>query len=167
MTLVTNEAVHDIALDVLSRSELTFDDAGQIFDGKRYRQRWVLPDLSAEPRPNDIVQIALDIVNSYDGSTTFGLAFNAQRLICTNGMMVDFMLGGFKFRHFGNDDFASELDAAANHVRGLTEQLGTLSSKLKHLIDTPIDRESIQAAFKVLNLHQTLQAQVIHAYRGR
>ena len=78
--LVPNEAVYDIALDVLSRSELAFNDAGQIFDGKRYRQRWILPELTAEPRKGDLVQIAFDLVNSYDGSTTYGLAFNALRL---------------------------------------------------------------------------------------
>ena len=40
--LVPNETVHQIALDVLSRSNLGFDDACMIFDGKRYRQRWVI-----------------------------------------------------------------------------------------------------------------------------
>jgi len=158
--LVPNETVHGIALDVLSRSKLAFDDAGMIFDGKKYRQRWILPDLSAEPRKGDIVQLALDIVNSYDGSTTFGLAFNAMRLVCENGMMVDFMLGGFRFRHYGHDDFGSELELASSHVRGLVDQLEPLSHKLQHLIDTTIDRESIQAAFKVLALPQSLQAQI-------
>jgi hypothetical protein len=158
--LVPNETVHEIALDVLSRSELSFEDAGMIFDGKRYRQRWILPELLAEPRKGDIVQLALDIVNSYDGSTTFGLAFNAQRLVCENGMMVDFMLGGFRFRHFGHDDFGSELEMASSHVRGLVDKLTPLSSKLQRLIDTTIDRESIQAVFKVLALPQSLQAQI-------
>ena len=158
--LVPNKAVHTIALDVLSRSELAFEDGGQIFDGKRYRQRWIMPELSVEPRRGDIVQIALDLINSYDGSSLFGLAFNAQRLVCENGMMVEIMLGGFRFKHFGNDGFAQELDVAANHIRGLANQLEPLSQKLQHLIETPLDRESIQAAFTVLKLPQSLMAQV-------
>ena len=161
--LVPNEAVYDIALDVLSRSEFAFNDAGQIFDGKRYRQRWILPELTAEPRKGDLVQIAFDLVNSYDGSTTFGLAFNAQRLVCTNGMMLDFWLGGFKFRHYGQDDFAGELDFAANHVRGIAEQLEPLSQKLQHLIETPINREDIQRAFTDLKLPSKLQAEIFLA----
>ena len=75
-------------------------------------------------------------------------------------MMVDFLLGGFKFRHYGNDDFATELDEATNHINGLVDQLEPLSQKLQHLIETPIDRESIQAAFSVLKLPQSLQASI-------
>jgi len=158
--LVPNEAVHEIALDVLTRTGMNFEDAGMIFDGRRYRQCWTIPDLAVEPVPNDIVQLALHVVNSYDGSTTFGLTFNANRLVCTNGMMIDFFLGGFKFRHYGHDDFQKELEEASAAVLGLAGQLEPLTQKLQHLVETPIDRVSIQAAFKVLSLPQSLMAQV-------
>jgi len=158
--LVPNEEVHGIALDVLTRTGMAFDDAGQLFDGKHYRNRWVLPDLVTEPRVNDIVQIALDVVNSYDGSTTFGLAFNAQRLICSNGMMLDFMLAGFKFRHLGNDNFSVELDMAAGQILNLAEQLDTLTQKLQALVDQSIDRKAIQSAFVKLKLPLKLQAEI-------
>jgi len=158
--LVPNEAVHQIALDVLSRSSLGFDDSGMIFDGKRYRQRWVLPDLSVEPAKDDIVQLSFDVINSYDGSTTFGLAFNAQRLVCTNGMMLDFMLGGFKFRHFGNDAFPEEMELAVNSLQNLSGQLEPLSLKLQHLIDEPVDRSYMQQAFTDLKLTDKMKANV-------
>jgi len=137
--LVPNKAVHTIALDVLSRSELAFEDGGQIFDGKRYRQRWILPDLSVEPRKGDIVQLALDIVNSYDGSSLFGLSFNACRLVCENGCILDYFLGGFKFRHYGHDDFVTELDPTKGAGRamfilllGMEESRWRCSSAYKH-----------------------------------
>ena len=47
---VPNETVHDIALDVLARSCLSFTEEGVIFDGKHYRHRWILPELSVEPK---------------------------------------------------------------------------------------------------------------------
>ena len=158
--LVPNQAVHQIALDVLSRSNLGFDDAGLIFDGKRYRQRWILPDLSVEPKKNDIVQLSFDVINSYDGSTTFGLAFNAQRLVCTNGMMLDFMLGGFRFRHFGHDAFPEEMELAVSSLQNLSAQLEPLNSKLQYLIDQPVDRHYIQQAFTDLKLTDKMKANV-------
>jgi hypothetical protein len=158
--LVPNETVHQIALDVLSRSNLGFDDAGMIFDGKRYRQRWVLPDLSVEPKKNDIVQLTFDVVNSYDGSTTFGLAFNAQRLVCTNGMMIDFAIGGFRFRHFGHDAFPEEMELAVSSLQNLSAQLEPLNSKLQYLIDQPVDRHYIQQAFTDLKLTDKMKANV-------
>ena len=158
--LVPNETVHQIALDVLSRSNLGFDDAGMIFDGKRYRQRWVLPDLSVEPKKNDIVQLTFDVINSYDGSTTFGLAFNAQRLVCTNGMMIDFAIGGFRFRHFGHDAFPEEMELAVSSLQNLSAQLEPLNSKLQYMIDQPVDRHYIQQAFTDLKLTDKMKANV-------
>jgi hypothetical protein len=158
--LVPNETVHQIALDVLTRSNLGFDDANMIFDGKRYRQRWILPDLSVEPKKNDIVQLSFDVINSYDGSTTFGLAFCAQRLVCTNGMMLDFMLGGFKFRHFGHDAFPEEMELAVNSLQNLSAQLEPLNSKLQTMIDQPVDRHYIQQAFTDLKLTDKMKANV-------
>jgi len=137
-----------------------FDDAGFIFDGKRYRQRWILPDLSVEPVKGDIVQLTFDVINSYDGSTTFGLAFNAQRLVCTNGMMCDFLLGGFKFRHFDNDNFVDELDAAVDTLHNLSNKLEPLGSKIQRLIDQPTDRNAIQKTFTDLKLTDKLKANI-------
>ena len=144
---------------MLSRSKLGFEDAGFIFDGKRYRQRWILPDLAAEPRVGDIVQIAFDLVNSYDGTTTFGLAFNMIRLVCQNGMMIEHVLGGFKFRHFGHDNFSAELDQAAVQVRDLADRLEPVANRFQKLIDRPIDRQAIQQAFRDLKISQSLQAE--------
>ena len=159
-TLESNQNVNDIALDVLTRSKLQFAEDGWIFDGKRFRNRWIMPELTVEPQVNDIIHIALDVINSYDGSTTFGLAFNARRLVCSNGMIIDFILGGFKFRHFGHDDFNRELDIAAEHIHRIAERLEPLNNRLQKMVDLPIDRKSIQTAFRNLKLSMRLQAEV-------
>ncbi len=161
--LVSNESVHDIALDVLSMADMPYEDSGYLFDGKRYRHRWVLPDLEMEPTPGDFVHVALDLTNSYDGSTTFGLAFNARRLVCSNGMMVDFKLGGFKFRHWGKDDFSEELQDAAERIRRLAPQLDPLSNDLRRLTETPVSRRDIQKSFSDLKLPKTTQSDIFMA----
>jgi len=158
--LIPNHTVHDIALDVLSRTDLSFEDGGHIFDGKRYRHRWTLPDLSVQPRVGDFVNLTFDVINSYDGSSTVGIMFNAQRLVCGNGMMLDFMLGGFKFRHINHDDFIDELQIAAQKVRRLGEQLEPMSRRLNALIDVPVGRKDYQGVFRELKLPMSLRAEV-------
>jgi hypothetical protein len=158
--LVPNQIVHQVALDILTRSELPFEDDGMIFDGKKYRHRWIIPDLQLQPRPGDIVRLALDVINSYDGSSLFGLAFNAQRLVCTNGMVLDFLLGGFKFRHYGVDGFEEELEQASHQVHRLSDKLLPLTGKLSGLVDRSFSRVDVQEAFTALKLPQTLQAEI-------
>jgi len=165
-TLVPNDTVNQVALDVLDRTNLQFKDGGMIFDGKRYRQRWVLPDLSVEPQPGDIVQMAMDVINSYDGSTYFGILFQAQRLVCSNGMMVDFMLGGFKFRHYGQDNFSEDLRLASQSVLGLANRLEPLAHNLNRLLGCMMNRADIQDTFRELNLPKTIQADAFMQMEG-
>ncbi len=158
--LVPNAIVYEIATDVLTRTEMPFEEDSLIFDGKRFRQRWVLPDLAMQPVPGDIVNVALDVINSYDGSTQFGVMFNARRLVCSNGMILDFMLGGFKFKHFGHEEFMNELQQAAHVVQNLANRLEPVTGKLQRLVETPITREDIQRTFRDLKQPMKLQAEV-------
>ncbi len=161
--LVPNHVVHDIALDVLERADMRTDEAGFIFDGKRYRHRWILNELTVEPIPGDVVHVALDLINSYDGSTTFGLMFNARRLVCSNGMMVDFMLGGFRFKHFGSEDFTRELEQAAVKIQRIAPHLEPLQNRLTNLTQAAITRSDIQQSFRDLKLPKATQAEVFDA----
>ncbi len=131
--------------EIIVHTQMQIDDVVRHqFGGSKITRRSDTgePDLAVEPVPNDIVQLALHVVNSYDGSTTFGLALNANRLVCTNGMMIDFFLGDFKFRHYGHDDFQQELEEASNAVMGLAGQL----SREPHS-DEDSDQPSANTAF--------------------
>ena len=157
--LIPNEVVHNTAIDVLDRAKMDYQDGGHIFDGKKYRQRWILSSLEVQPKPGDIVQLTLDCLNSYDGKTLFGLAFNARRLVCSNGMMVDFLLGGFKFRHFGgNGTFERELHTASLRVAQLVDYLPALEGKLSRLVRKTMRRQQLQQAFRDLKLPKAVQA---------
>ena len=158
--LIQNETVHGVALAVLTRAGMSFQEGSSIFDGRKYRQRWLIDGLSVQPRVGDLVRIAVDAFNSYDGSSLFGLSFNAQRLVCSNGMVIDFMMGSFKFRHFGQNNFSDEIEEASASVLGLVSKLEQLTERLQHLVETPINRESIQATFRALSLPVGLQAEV-------
>jgi hypothetical protein len=158
--LVPNQNVEQAAVDVLERTGLPSELSSLYFDGKHFRKRWILPDLSIEPRLGDFVQVAIDAHNSYDGSSTFGLAFNLQRLVCGNGMVVDFQLGGYRFRHYGSDSFERELEAAGAKILNLATRLESIVPRLRDLTDTPLTRAETQTVFSDLSIPKSTQAEV-------
>ena len=158
--LVPNQDVEQAAVDILDRTGIPSELSSLFFDGKHFRKRWILPDLSIEPRVGDFVQVAIDAHNSYDGSSTFGLAFNLQRLVCGNGMVVDFQLGGYRFRHYGSDSFEDELEAAGARIMNLASRLESIVPRLRDLTDTPLSRAETQTVFRDLAIPKTTQAEV-------
>jgi len=158
--LVPNQDVEQAATEVLERTGIPSEMSSLYFDSKHFRMRWILPELSIEPRVGDFVQLAIDAHNSYDGSSTFGLAFNLQRLVCGNGMVVDFQLGGYRFRHYGSDSFEQELEAAGSRITELASRLETIVPRLRSLTDTPLSRVETQTVFRDLSIPKTTQADV-------
>jgi len=158
--LVPNKDVEQAATEVLERTGIPSELSSLYFDGKHFRKRWLLSKLSIEPRVGDFVQVAIDAHNSYDGSSTFGLAFNLQRLICGNGMVVDFTLGGYRFRHYGSDSFETELEAAGAKILNLASRLESIVPRLRSLTDTPLTRAETQTVFRNLSIPKTTQAEV-------
>lgn len=137
--LVTNRTARDVALDVLERSGQRYEEKTCAFSGKAYRQRWIFPDITIEPRVGDFVALGIDVVNSYDKSTPFGLWYIAYRLQCLNGMVLDFKLGGFRFRHYdgnGNRDWQRELDNAVAEISGMSKNIDMILPALRNMLDT-------------------------------
>lgn len=164
--LVENAAVVDMALGILNRSGMHFEEQDWLFDGRKFRQRWLVPDVRVDVNPSvgDVVRLTVDVVNSYDGSTTLGLAFNAERLVCTNGMVVTNMLGGFRFRHFGgNGRFQEELNGAVHRLQNLGDGMDRLGGACGKLIGAPLTREDTQEVFRDLKVPNALAMRAYQA----
>ena len=161
--LVPNSAVAEVAQDVLLKTGLDYEENQVMFDGKRFRQRFLLHQVGGEVRENDIVKVVVDAINSYDGSTKFGLEFNALRMVCENGMMVSFMLGGFRFKHWGDRSFDAELKSAAQQIENVGNRMHYLMPNLNELTRKRVKRADIQRIFRETDLPLTLQAKVFNS----
>jgi len=157
--LVPNRKVHDLAVEVLERSGLATEPVRTLCDGKRYQQSWRMTDVTVAAQLGDVIALTVEAFNSYNGSMNFGLAFNAQRLVCENGMTLDFLLGGFRFRHFGQRDFDRELEGAKDAILSLADKAKLLEPVLAKMVDAPITRPELQALYAKLSLGQGLIAQ--------
>ena len=161
--LVPNSAVAEVAHDVLQKTGFDYEDHQILFDGKRFRQRFVLHEMQGEVKVGDVVKVVVDSINSYDGSTKFGLEFNALRLACENGLMISFMLGGFRFKHWGDRSFDEELKMAARQIGNVGNRLHFLMPQLTEMTRKKVKRADIQKCFKDTDLPLTLQAKVFNA----
>ena len=157
--LVPNQKVHDLAVEVLERSGLATEPVRTLCDGKRYQQSWRMTDVTVAAQLGDVIALTVEAFNSYNGSMNFGLAFNAQRLVCENGMTLDFMLGGFRFRHYGQRDFDRELEGATDAILALTDKVKLLEPVLSKMVNTKVTRPELQAIYGSLPLGQGLIAQ--------
>ncbi|GBE30811.1 hypothetical protein BMS3Bbin04_01847 [bacterium BMS3Bbin04] len=161
--LVKNSDVVQVAEDLLANTGMAFNDHQTLWNGKKFRQRYLLSQTSGEVKVGDVVACTLDAVSSYDGSTTFGLEFNAVRLVCANGMMLSFMLGGFRFKHWGSQNFDREMRVAARQLTRVGDRLHIVLPTLTELTRKRMKRADIQRFFAEINLPITTQAKVFNA----
>jgi hypothetical protein len=166
--LVANQEVVETAERVIQAGALEVTLGKVLFDGRRFRQRWVLQQHTFDAVPGDTVALTLDAYNSYDGSARFGLAFNLQRLICSNGMTVDQLLGGFRFKHNHShgDDFDQEVEQAVERLLQLSQHVNMLAPKFQALTQQKFNVAGIQRVFCDLDLPRPLIADAFMAIEG-
>ncbi|MDP8205121.1 MAG: DUF932 domain-containing protein [Candidatus Electryonea clarkiae] len=161
--LIPNADVVQVAEDILKQSQLEYNDHQTMFDGKRFRRRYVVNQLQGEVRVGDTVAVVMDARNSYDGSSTFGLEFNAMRLVCSNGLQISFMLGGFRFKHWGDRDFESEMLNASENLLKVQNRMQVVMPLLTEMTRKRIKRVDIQQFFQEAKLPITVQAKIFNS----
>jgi len=136
--LVANQLVHQVITDLLTRNDQHYNHHTTVWNGKKLIERFFLPDVFIGD--DDKVSLGIEGLNSYDGSTQFGVRFFMHRLVCTNGLYLDDALGSFMFRHINGDfDLA---DATQELTRGIQEffNLAPYVTQMKQL---PIDLDTV------------------------
>jgi hypothetical protein len=166
--LVENRTVVDAAERILAEAQQNADVGSQIFDGKRFRQRYVLQKSTFDVAPGDVVALTLDVQNSYDGSTRFGIAFNLQRLVCSNGMVVDQLLGGFRFKHnvTHGSDFDLEVEQAVDRLKQISRNVHQIAPQFQAMTQRRLSIKGIQKTFRDLTLPKGLISDVFLELEG-
>jgi hypothetical protein len=166
--LVENARVVETAERVIQAGKLEAVVGKVLFDGRRFRQRWILREESFQVQPGDTVSLTLDAWNSYDGSARFGIAFNMQRLVCSNGMVVDQLLGGFRFKHNQShgEVFDAEVEQAVERLKQLAQHVELLAPKFQAMTRQRLNVAGMQRVFSDLDVPRSLLADVFMALEG-
>ena len=172
--LVSNNEVVEAAFEILKRSGLEHGEMKHAFNGKQFRGRFVMkhPDYGFDAKSGpelDRVQLVLDVNNSYDGSSRFGLSFNLERLACSNGMMVSHLLGGFAFKHNSTNqsEFNAELDAAVQKMQLMSSNILLLAPKFQNLSKIKMDHKEIVNSLDELDVSDAVAGRIMRRIEDR
>jgi len=137
--LITNVTVCASIADILTSANIGFEPGRRMFDGKRYSQRWIFNDEEylLEPRTGDFVAIGIECFNSYDGSKPAGWSFFAERIDSSAGMVIDWLVGEFRFRHLSDSKWDEELAYFGKRVKDVMtmETVGDFLTAMEAMTD--------------------------------
>jgi hypothetical protein len=165
--LVPNDQVVNIAEELIDMLPGGVFDPIDYFNGKVFRRRYVLEadefGFDVNPSVGDVVKMTLDVLNSYDGSTKFGLAFNMFRLACSNGMIVSQRLGGFRFKHNrqDNDALMKEIDRARSKMMNVAEFMHNLIPSFHSMIVNDGGLNRVQEVFATLQVSDAIAGKAL------
>jgi len=147
--LVTNQQVHDMALQVIDDTGMTFEPvpsfgAGHsqplFWNGRRYSEKWFCKDTSVGVPGGSQMMLGIEIANSYDGSCKVGLAFFAMHLVCSNQFYSGNMLGRpFEFPHVNRGgELDEDIGVAMRKIQEKSRDFAKIVPNMKTLQDTRV-----------------------------
>ena len=123
--LIKNELVYE-GIDTLIRNTAALDTNGMeiqdkvAYAGGRTIRSYVFPEHEVRIGDNDVTQLKINVINSYDGSSNLRICMGGFRIVCANGMVVGETFGDFASRHTGT---FSPLEVAPRIAASLTNFL--------------------------------------------
>jgi hypothetical protein len=149
--LVPNQDVRDMALEITDRSGVPWKESKTFFDGKRfvYALTTTSDGLSAEVVPGDVLSIGLMFENSYDGSRRLAVNLYANRLVCSNGLVLPEHFARLRFKHTSaSAGWESETQRALSMIASAGDDLRRFANIARRLDDVDFSIPEMEAIRK-------------------
>jgi len=102
--------------DIVNSFETMLDGLGEKFaerqvttylpeNGAKMFRKYIFPKIQVAVKPGDLINLTLEVQNSYDGSLRGGFMFGAYRLVCTNGLTIGAKVQELYKKHYAALDF--------------------------------------------------------------
>jgi hypothetical protein len=108
-TLVPNIDLSSSLIDSFNNAGFNYTMQDPVFNGRVFRQRFIMNDSlrsaqefvvpGGHEKLNELLDLHIDLINSYDATRRYGLSVGATVLVCTNGLILNQYLGNIAFRH--------------------------------------------------------------------
>ena len=142
--LVPNSEVRDLANEIATESELSWEPMKHFFDGKRFIYFMQCKSETAEVVKGDDVALGIGFWNSYDGSTSLQFRTFLVRLLCTNGMITKDYMNLMKFKHDKTSkDYEKQIINAAKVIDNCGPEIETVVKKMRKMVETPCDLNTL------------------------
>jgi len=97
-----------------------------------------------EIKVGDIVKFGIEVFNSYDGTSRCGALLVAERLVCSNGMVVPSTLLSFSIKHIGTVEMVKIKD----EIKFILHNIGNCIVNYKKWSETEISIDRVELFFK-------------------
>ena len=133
--LVPNKTMVQMADDVMSGSDFTFEEEKEFWNGKQFFKSWkCVEEIDAEVKQGDNLGIGIGMWNSYDGSISGRMALFAYRLACTNGMTSKHEFGEYVFKHdINNKNWKDEIQKTLEVLNSAEDNVKNFATKCSKL----------------------------------
>lgn len=109
--LISNAEMREVANDITSAANMDFQLDKTFFNGKVFLESWTTADISSEvahAKAGDALIAGLMFQNSYDGSRRAAMYGFIKRLVCSNGMIANFLFKNWRFKHTMQSEYWTE-----------------------------------------------------------
>jgi len=147
--LVTNQEIYDIAHPVITKFGGVPREVEVLSDGKKTSIKYCIPDVKVKISEKDVLNPEIVIRNSYNGAWELAVMGGAFRLICSNGMIVGYIVDKKTNRH---SIYNASLNNLEEMIVDTVENIGEkFEGEFQLLIDTKVPRELImKEVFKMI-----------------
>lgn len=146
-SLVHNETMAQVFMDAVTRAGIkSLEFCETVWDGKKFAMR-AFSEVGFEINGGGALRLGIEAINSYDGSSLFGIRFFAFKAACRNQFHFRNQLGGFTFKHSGS---AYDLEDAVNQVQNGAKRFTQLLPVINRLRSSPATLDSLLAWHKKL-----------------
>ena len=138
--LVPNSEVRDLANEIATESELSWEPMKTFFDGKRFIYFMQSKTSTTEIVKGDDVALGMGFWNSYDGSTALQFRTFLVRLVCTNGMITKDFMNLMRFKHNKiSEGYEDQIINAAKVVDNCGDDIETVTKRMRKMVEMPVD----------------------------
>ena len=146
--MVNNQEVVDKTEKVLKKTKAQLKEVKMFGDGARTKYTYVFPNTRVKVAKDDYVNPEIVINNSYDGSSAVGVLGGAFRLVCSNGLVIGFLLGQTKNVH---SVYNNSLDKIEDFIEQTVEKVvKTFDEKFPTLVETPVKTKHIKYIIRLV-----------------
>lgn len=156
--LIKNQVAHDVAHDVMTRSQWDWQDLKTFWNGHQYIAHYITrqPIIDKKGIP---LHAGIMVRNAYDGTGAYGFEMFACNMVCTNQYISRNRFGFFQIRHTGQNNF--DINDALQNVEAGAQKLLEVAPIIHQLKETPLTLEHITTTKKNTNIPQSKWGDVV------
>lgn len=139
--LIPNTEVRSMADEITGQTGFEWQVEKTFFDGKRFVLALSTRNeqLLTEVVPGDVLSLGIMFMNSYDGSQSLGVTLYANRLVCSNGLIVPSLFKRLRFKHTASSaGWDDETRRALSMITHSREDLGRFADLARALASAPL-----------------------------